>query len=314
MIGVAIGLIAGTMIGASDCVARVTARRTAPIALAAVIFGLGALALAAWCAMFDDWPGASPIGWRDAIVAGVLNVAALGLYYAALARGPVALAAPAASSFSVILVVLNALAGEPFAWPQIAAAVVVFLGVAQLSRSERPRRDRPLARAMEDPASLRLTLLLAIGAALSLATRLFLAQDASAELGIAGSLLISRLSSLATALSIVTLLATSRVLASRKALAFGEHARADRRRLVPPRELLGLVLLQSFLETASLCVFLLAGEHGGRIGAVIGFTVFAAVTPIVAWLWLGDSLSRRRAVWIFVVIAGVSAAAWLAPR
>jgi uncharacterized membrane protein len=111
MTGVVWGLLGATFIGVSDCVARVTAQRVSMALLLAAVMGTSTLAVGGWIIASDDWPQWHAYGWAASAVSGFLNLLALFLLYSALVRGPVSVASPAASSFSVILVILNALAG-----------------------------------------------------------------------------------------------------------------------------------------------------------------------------------------------------------
>ena len=45
--------------------------------------------------------------------------------------------------------------------------------------------------------------------------------------------------------------------------------------------------------------------YSGRIGASIGFSAFAAITAIVASVWLGERIGKSRTIWIAVIVAGL---------
>jgi len=68
------------------------------------------------------------------------------------------------------------------------------------------------------------------------------------------------------------------------------------------------------LETAALGVFLIGSANGGRIGAAVGFSAFAAATTIFAWIWLGEKIGWQRFIWISVVGMGVVFAILGAPQ
>ena len=284
MSGILFGLLGASFIGVSDCVARVTAQRVSMSVLFAAVMGLSTVALTLLLAFTGEWPQWHPYGWLASALSGLLNLVALYFLYTALARGPVTVASPAASTFSVILVALNALAGAPIVWAQMAAITLVFVGVAMLSR-------RGSASEVHDAGHLRATTLLGLTAAFAIALRMFLAQEAGDALGAIPALYLNRV----FALSGVGLL-----------LCF-ETARGTQRNW-PDRSLTWLVLLQALLETLALASFLVGSQDDGRIGATIGFASFSAITALTAWIWLREPIGWRRGFWMAVVGTGIAVA------
>jgi drug/metabolite transporter (DMT)-like permease len=284
MSGIIWGLFGAGFIGVSDCVARVTAQRVSMALLLAAIMGLSTLALTVWMAVTGDWPGWHAYGWAASALSGALNLIALYLLYSALVRGPVSVASPAASSFSVMLVGLNALFGAPFVWQQGAAIGLVFFGVTMLARRGRTHEHH-------DAEHLRTTALLGLSAAVVVTFRMFLAQEAADVLGAMQSLYLNRVFAL---IGVCILLS---------------HDFFRGRPQQWPRGALGwLVLVQATLETLALGSFLIGSVGAGRIGASIGFSSFAAVTALTAWIWLGEPIGWRRGFWMAVVAAGIGIA------
>ena len=293
MIGVVWGLLGGGLIGVSDCIARVTTARVSTGVLLLAVMGGSTLALTPVLAALGQWPAWHAYGWTAAAVSGVLNLVALGLLYQALVRGPIAVASPAASSFTVLLVGLNILAGEPFDWRQVGAALIVFLGIVMLAR--RARRGVE-ALTDYDSAHLRTTALFALGAAGAVSFRMFLAQEARVVLGTLEALYLTRL------------------FAAIGAVALVGWQLSRRGRLAWPRgRMIWLVFWQMALETAALGAFLAGSAGTGRVGAAIGFSAFPAATALTARLWLGERISARRISWMGVVAAGVALAVLFAP-
>ena len=284
MTGVVWGLLGASFIGVSDCVARVTAQRVSMALLLAAVMGLSTIALTGWMLITGDWPRWHAYGWTTSAISGILNLVALVLLYNALARGPVSVASPAASSFSVMLVGLNALAGAPFVWQQGAAIALVFFGVVMLARRGRV----PDA---YDAAHLRMTALLGLSAAMVVSVRMFLAQEAGDVLGAMQALYLNRVFAL-TGVSIVL------------AVDFIRGRPQD----WPRGSMVWLVVVQATLETLALGSFLFGSAGAGRIGASIGFSSFAAVTALTAWVWLGEPIGWRRGFWMMVVAAGIAIA------
>lgn len=294
MIGILWGLLGGGLIGVSDCIARVTTARVSIGVLLLAVMAGSALVLTPVLALMGLWPAWHAYGWAAAAVSGALNLVALAFLYRALMRGPVAVASPTASSFTVLLVGLNILAGEPFDWRQVAAGLLVFLGIFMLAR---PARRGAEALSDYDGAWLRGTALLALGAAASVSIRMFLAQEARVALGTLEALYLTR------------------VFAAIGAAAFlGWQISRGTRPVWPWGGTAWLVLVQMALETLALAAFLAGSAGTGRVGAAIGFSAFPAATAATAWLWLGERISPRRIFWMGVVAAGVAFAVLFAPR
>jgi len=292
MIGILWGLAGAGMIGVSDCLARVTAKRLPLALLLFVIMGGGFLALGAYFAATGDWPRWDAYAWGAAVASGLLNLVALALLFLSIARGPVTVASPTASSFTIMLVGLNALAGHAFDWRQIIAAVIVFAGIVMLSR---PGRAGDTSE-RHDAAWLRGTAILALGAAFAVALRAFLAQEASDHLG-----------------AVETVFLTRGFAAAGVALWLAwELGRGDQPEM-PGRGVWVLVALQTVLEVGALAAFLFGSAGTGRVGAAIGFAAFPAVTALTAWIWLGEPVGVRRAFWMSVVACGIALAVIASP-
>ena len=134
MIGVVWGLLRATLIGASDCVARVSAQRVSMAVPSLAVMGLFAAALTTWMLITGGWPVRHTYAWVVSAVSGLLNLFALYSIYTALARGPVSVASTGASLFSVIPVATKALASQPYVWQKLIAILMVLVGIAMLAR------------------------------------------------------------------------------------------------------------------------------------------------------------------------------------
>lgn len=242
--------------------------------------------LSIYLAIDNNFPPWHQRAWLASAASGFLNVVALYFLYLALANGPVAVASPAASSFTVILVALNAIAGQPWTWMQLLAVFVVFAGVAMLARGS---DDDPM---QYSTAWLRKTVLFATAAAVTVSIRMFLAQVATDDIGATHALYLNRLFALATC---TLLIGWQLGKALQLQLPTGKTAR--------------LVLLQSLLEMAALGAFLYGSLYGGRVAASIGFSAFAAATVIIARIFLREPIGVQRGIWVSVIVAGVLMAA-----
>ncbi len=284
MTGILWGLLGAVLIGASDCIARVTTQRVASSILFLVIMGLAFVVLTIQLLISNEWPAWDAWGWTASAISGFLNLVALYFLYKALARGPVAVASPAASTFTVLLVLLNILTGQPWSWLQIIAMIVVFGGVVMLSQPSTVDQQQ----GQHDSKWLKGTAYFGLLAALAVALRMFLAQEAGTSLGAMHALYLNRLFALIATLILILII----ILRNQS--------------LIWPRgRLMGLVFLQAVFESTALGAFLIGSAGSGRIGAAIGFSAFAAVTALFAWAWLGERIGLRRGLWIFVVSLGV---------
>lgn len=292
MTGILWGLTGAVLIGASDCVARITTRQVPISILFLSIMGSSFIALSAGLAVSMNWPAWHPGAWSASAASGLLNIVALYFLYRALARGPVAVASPAASTFTVLLVALNIFTGEPWSWMQIVAMVIVFIGVAMLARPSSVDAETE----HYDPTWLKHTALFGLAAATAVAVRMFFAQEASADIGAMHALYLNRLFALLGAIVLVIF-----ELNRRGKLTW------------PTGKIRHLVVVQALLETTALGAFLLGSANGGRVAATIGFSAFAAATALFAWWWLGERIGWQRSVWIAVTGLGVMLAATTGP-
>ncbi len=286
MTGAVLGVLGGAMIGGSDCVARWTSARVSLGALLLAVMGLSGLAVGATLWWGGALPGWHAYAWSVSAASGLLNLLALGLLYKALARGPVAVASPAAASFAVMLVAINALAGAPATLAQAAAIALVFAGIVMLSRPDASDLGR------YDAAHLRVTAAFGLAAAFTVSMRMYLAQEAADALDPWQAVLLNRLFAALGALALIAW-------------------ELRRRRFRPPAaRALGLVVLQSVLETGALAAFLTGSAMGDRVGATIGFATFPAFTAVAAWLFLGDRIGWRRSLWMALVGLGAALTAF----
>lgn len=284
MSGIWWGLLGAFFIGASDCIARVTTQRVASSVLFLVIMGVSLLALSLRLLATNSWPHWDTWGWTASAISGFLNLVALYFLYKALARGPVAVAAPAASTFTVLLVLLNIVVGQPWSWLQVLALLVVFVGVAQLARPTATDAET----AHYDANWLKGTAYYALLAALAVSFRMFLAQEAGTSLGPEHALYLNRLFALLGSVALILVL-----IARKQNVSW------------PRGKTFGLVLLQALFETSALGAFIYGSAGDGRIAASIGFSAFAAATALFAWAWLGERIGWQRGCWIVVVGMGV---------
>lgn len=283
------GLLAAVLVGTSDAIARKTSQHCDLNVLTLLVMAISTTAMTVWFLFHGSWPHWHLEAWLASMASGTLNVAVLYLLYLALRRGPVSVASPAASTFTVMLVGWNIAAGEPWSYSQLIAVALVFVGVIMLAR----KTSTPGIDDQYSAQWIRNTALLGLAAALAVSVRMYLAQDAGVILGAANALYLNRIFALIAAMVVLSYL-----ILKRRSVQW------------PQRKVYGLITLQSCLEACALGVFLLGSSGAGRIGASIGFSAFAAVTAIVASVWLNERIGKTRSLWIGVIVAGLMLASY----
>ena len=284
MIAVLWGLLAAVLVGTSDAIARKTSQHCDLNVLTLLVMAMSTAGMTVWFAFNGEWPTWHLGAWLASMASGTLNVVVLYLLYLALRRGPVSVASPATSTFTVMLVGWNIAAGEPWSYAQLGAVVIVFFGVLMLAK----KSSTPGIDDQYDVKWIRDTALIGLAAALAVSIRMFLAQDAGVILGAENALYLNRIFALLASAVVVTYLLI-------------KHSKVQ----WPPGSVYGLIALQGGMEACALGVFLWGSSGNGRIGASIGFSAFAAVTAIVASVWLKERIGKKRALWIAVIVAGL---------
>lgn len=267
--------------GSADFIARFTGRalghRTALLGMLAV--SAPVLSLIFWQA---DVPFIrDPSGWWLILLTGIGVTTATLLLYWGLVRGPVTVVAPIAASYPALNVALAVVLGaRPGVLDWIAMAAVL-AGVIVVARA---------ARSFEDPAGatrqqLRLTVGLALGAALSFAATIVVAQQASHLYGELQTVALSRWVSIAAcALLLLVRRETPRI----------------------PLRWWPLIGLQGLLDGGAY-IGLLAGSQGpGAEIAVVVSSGFGAVTVLLARIFLREAMTWPQWAGIAAIVAGVA--------
>ncbi|MDP6968514.1 MAG: DMT family transporter [Gammaproteobacteria bacterium] len=290
MMGLFWGLLGALFIGVSDGLARKTTQSVPILILILVVMALSSLVLSAGFAVADSWPQWHAYAWLASAISGLLNLIALAFLYHALHRGPVAVASPAASSFTVILVLINGFMGHPFSWGHLLAVGLVFVGVVMLTQPDKANSKHNHYSAQW----LRTTAYCGLGAATAISLRFYLAQDAGDILGSVPALYLNRLfACLFTALILAFMIFRSGI------------------PTLPKGQIWWLVLIQAVLESLALWAFLTGSADGGRVAATIGFAAFAAISTLVAWLLFDEKVPTKRWLWIAIIALGISIASTL---
>jgi drug/metabolite transporter (DMT)-like permease len=271
--------------GSADFIARFTGRALGHQTALLGMLGASAvmLGLIFWQA---EAPAGTPFlrdpsGWWLILLAGLGVMVATSLLYWGLARGPVTVVAPIAGSYPALNVALAVILGARPSALGWAAMAAVMAGVIVVARA---------ARSFEDPAGttraqLRVTIGLALGAALGFAVTIFIAQQASFLYGELQTVALSRWVSLVACAALFLV-----------------------RRRVPRVALRWWpwIGLQGLLDGAAY-IALLAGSQGpgAEIAVVVG-SGFGAVTVLLARLVLREAMTWGQWTGIAAIVAGVA--------
>lgn len=275
------GLMTALGWGSADFIARFTGRALGHQTALLGMLGASAVILSL---MFWQSPVPfvrDPSGWWLILLTGLGIMTATLLLYWGLARGPVTVVAPIAGSYPGLNVALAVVQGARPTALDWAAMAMLMAGVIVVARA---------ARSFEDPAhytrqQLRFTIGLALGAALSFAVTIAVAQQASYLYGELQTVALSRWVSL---LACVVLFLV--------------------RRQAPrvPFRWWPWIGLQGLLD-GSAYIALLAGSQGpgAEIAVVVG-SGFGVVTVILARVVLREAMTWAQWTGIAAILASVA--------
>lgn len=278
---VAWGALSALSWGTADFVARLTGRAIGPAHALLGMLLAGSLALSLWVALTRPllvW-ATEGLPWLIATSLGIL--AGTLFLYVALARGPVAVAAPIASSYPAFAVIGTLALGIVPSGMQWLAMGTTMAGVGIVARaSSGPEENAPAAR-----RGVHRTVALALAAALLFAAAIFAARGAVAIYGELQTLWLSRLLGLG-------------------ALAFALLIRGVRPRL--PVRWWPALALQGGLDAGALLTLFIGTAGTGAALAVVASAPFAVVTVVLARFLLGEAISPVQWGGIALVATGVS--------
>jgi drug/metabolite transporter (DMT)-like permease len=222
-----------------------------------------------------------PSGWWLILLTGVGIMTATLLLYWGLTRGPVTVVAPIAASYPALNVALAVILGARPSALDWAAMAAVMAGVIVVARA---------ARSFEDPAGttrrqLRFTIGLALGAALSFAVTIAIAQQASHLYGELQTVVLSRW---------VALAACGLLLLVRR-----EAPRV-------PRRWWPWIGLQGLLDGGAYVAVLTGSQGPGAEIAVVISSGFGAVTVLLARLFLREAMTWAQWAGITAIVGGVA--------
>jgi len=307
------GVCAALGWGSADFIARYTGRA---LGLARALFGM--LLVSAALMWLLLWWLKSPVDfiadgrWQQlwlVVIYGLGLAAATGLLYAALSRGPVAVAAPLVGSFPAFsLLIAVALGALPSAAEWLAMALVM-AGVLMVARAAGVAEDAAEGVAGSAGAArggLRGTVLIALCSALLFAITLAAMQEAALHYGELQSVAAGR----ALALFCCALLVLWQ--ASRRAGAAGDGAGGEpgdgRRGLILPLAWWPALGAQGVLDGGAYIAIAAGSEGAGSVITPVIASAFSAVTVLLARLVLKEPMSAAQWLGVGAIVCGV---AWL---
>lgn len=280
------GAITATTWGTADFISRFTGRAMGPTVALFGMLTISGLALTLF--VWRDIGGIAwdPVGGPLVLVAGISITAATLLLYWGMARGPVAVVAPIASSYPAFALVMAVMIGARPSIVQWAAMAAVVAGVAVVARMSGDPDAGTDSSGEFASAHIRKSALIALGAAFGLAVASMAAQGAATVYGELQTIWMARWIGVAGLLLILA-----------------KRRQAPR---MPPRWL-PLLAFQGLLDSiAYIALVLPAGKPGAEVAVVVA-AGFGAVTVILARIVLREAMTWAQWTGIVAIVGGAAA-------
>ena len=283
------GAVTAVTWGSADFISRFTGRA---MGVTVALFGMlliSGLALTAFV-----WRDIGEIAWDPAggplvLATGAAITAATLLLYWGMARGPVTVVAPIASSYPAVAMVIALAFGARPSAPQWLAMAVVVAGVVVVARASGDPDETAGASGEFAPDHVKKSVWIALGAAFGLAVASMAAQGAATIYGEVPTIWMARWIGVACLL-----------------IVFARRGRAPRM----PVRWLPLLAFQGLLDScAYLGLVIPAGEPGAEIAVVVA-SGFGAVTVLLARIVLREAMSWAQWAGIAAIVGGVATLSW----
>jgi drug/metabolite transporter (DMT)-like permease len=279
------GGLSALSLGTADFLARFTARGMGKESTLFGVLALGVVLLTGISVLSHQTFAFTASSLWLLAVNGVSTTVMTLLLYQGLARGPVTVVAPIVASYPALIVIFDLAMGDiptPSQWLGMGLTIFGALVVGRFAGGE-PRAATPGSR------EIRVTIAISIAAAVAYAILVMSGQAAIRTCGEIQALWLGR---------VISLLALCALLAARR------MRPAIPLRWWPALSLQGLLDMGGYL----LLLFGSAGE-GARIAAVVGSS-FGAVTTLLGWLVLRETIGAIQWAGIASVFAGVAILSW----
>lgn len=280
-----LALLSSLSWGTADFMGGLAARRAGSIRVLAVSYPAGGVLITA-AALFLVPGQLSVETWWIGVVAGAVGAIAMGLLYAALARGQMGIVSPITAVLSgAVPVVVGLARGETLSALAVGGILVAGIAVVLVSRESGPHRKTPTS-----------AIVLAVSSGLAIGIYLSVLGTAADDSGIWVATIGRWISSALVILVLVVVL------------------RRAAGRLRGPSRPVGafpwnLALAAGALDASANAIFQLAAQRGLlAIVAVIG-SLYPAATVVLARYLLHERLSRVQMVGVVLALAAAGALA-----
>jgi drug/metabolite transporter (DMT)-like permease len=279
MISALFGLASALSLGGADFMARFSARALgAPLTYAFVLL-VGALGTSVWFFASGAELVWSPLGNGFAVAHGVFVAVMCILLYTALARGPIAVVAPIVAAHPALVLLVNVLLGVRPSALQWAAMMAILVGGITIARGATSEPDRL------DAERNRVTVLIAITAAVAYAGIFLTAQVATPLIGALQTLLVGRCVGL--------------VFIALMLLLQGVRPRV-------PAAWLPFVSLQAGLDAAGYFTLLAGAKSAEPHITLVVASGFSVVTVVLARIVINESVGKTQWAAIGLIAAGTA--------
>jgi len=281
MNGLIWGLISSFGYGTADFIARFTSRAIGATVVVFGVFLTGSILLTAYILFSGLGFNFSSNNIWLLPLAGVANMLMLVFLFEALARGPIAVAAPIVSSHPGLVLIMLAFLGVIPSLLEIVGLVIIISGVIFLSK----QTSHITANLKMDHAYIYKTILIASAASVAYAIQVIAAQEAAIEFGPFLAAWATRTFGL---IAIVILLL------------------CQKKRVVIPIRWWPIVIVQGCLDVAAVLALILGSLGQDRIIVAILSSTFSVVTVLLARVFIKEPVSRNQWLAIFIIVIGVA--------
>ena len=260
--------------GAGDFLGGLAARRLAVLTVLAVSQAIGLAGVVLWVLLaHDPFPGVAELA--PASLAGIAGLVGLGALYRGLAVGAMGIVAPISAASPLVPLAVDAAQGVVPAALQWLGVALVLAGIVTLSR---------------EPASA-VGPRVAAGAGLALVAALsfglfYVGLDAGSDESAPWAVVAARSSSVALAVAAALFV--------------------TRTSLRPPRSLVPALIAIGIFDTGANVLVAFATTRGAVGIVAVLSALYPVVTVVLAWLLLGERLSRSRRLGGAVAVAGAA--------
>ncbi|MDQ1663331.1 MAG: hypothetical protein QOJ68_3311 [Blastococcus sp.] len=275
MLAIAFGIGSSVCWGLSDFLGGVQSRSRPLLSVLFVSQAVGLAGIALFVALFAG--AAPPLGdlW-PAAAGGAAGLVGLAAFYRALAIGTMSVVAPISATGAAVPVLVGVAGGDRPGALRVAGMVAALIGVVLASRE--------LGEGKDTPARARLSIVLALAAALGFGS-FFVGLKEAAHASVPWALLAAR--------------GVDVILLAPVAIALRESVRVA-------RSVLPLLALIGLLDLGANGLFALATNRGLLSVVAVLASLYPVVTVVLARLTLGERIRRVQGAGVATVMVGVA--------